>query len=204
MLEHVLGSRLKVRILRLMLMNPKRQYTLSEIANALKLSPGSVHFALRDLEQYRILYVNRVGRSKAYAMNDAHVVYPQLESVFKRESDAYRDVAAEFAARTQKQRIKNILLFGSVARGDTLTPGDIDILIVYKPGFDKKNMDGLVESMLDKYEALISPIYLSETEVKDKMKRFDSFILTVMDEGVVLYGDEKWLKRQEGRMPSNS
>jgi hypothetical protein len=58
--------------------------------------------------------------------------------------------------------------------------------------------------MLDKYEALISPIYLSETEVKDKMKRFDSFILTVMDEGVVLYGDEKWLKRQEGRMPSNS
>ena len=195
MLEYILGSRLKVRILRMMLKKPKRQYTLSEIAQSLGLSPGSVHFALKDLERYRVLYVRKFGRSKAFAINETHVLYPQLEKLFGKETYAYRDIARDFAARADMANVKNIILFGSVARGDTLTPGDIDILVVHRKGFERKGFDDLANNIMEEREVIISLIYLDESEVKDKIKRFDSFILTVIDEGVVLYGDEKWLKK---------
>jgi hypothetical protein len=37
-------------------------------------------------------------------------------------------------------------------------------------------------------------VYLSITEVKDRMRRADQFILNVLEEGGVLYGDAEWLK----------
>ena len=68
--------------------------------------------------------------------------------------------------------------------------------MIYKSGFDKKDIEALASKALDEHEVVVSPIYLSLSEVKEKMCKLDSFILRVLDEGVLLYGDEKWLKRQ--------
>jgi predicted nucleotidyltransferase len=195
MLEFIIGSKVKVKILRMMMNNVKREYTLQEIVKELGLSFGSAHPAMKELESRRIILSSRVGRSNAYRVNTSHVIFDELLRLFKREGNAYRDIAKELSAKADKTGIQNILLFGSVARGDTLEPGDIDVLIIHDKGFDKEHVKEVISEIEGRHDVHISPIYQTADEVRLKMKRLDNFIVTVLNECIVLYGDDKWLRQ---------
>ncbi|MFQ6127790.1 MAG: hypothetical protein ACE5QW_02660 [Thermoplasmata archaeon] len=50
-----------------------------------------------------------------------------------------------------------------------------------------------MRALLDKYDVEIVPTFLSITEVRDRLKKSDPFMMGILDEGKVLYGDAKWL-----------
>ena len=88
-----------------------------------------------------------------------------------------------------------IVLFGSVARGDFTEKSDIDVLISYKNERAKKQVRSLADKILDTYDVYIVPIFLTPKEIEERIKKFDNFIITVVNEGKLLYGVARWLKK---------
>jgi len=93
------------------------------------------------------------------------------------------EIAREFANAINSDKIINIILFGSVARGDDTKESDIDILIIsnHREDIDDKISDEIAWIMYDKQE-LISAHVISE-EIFNKTKNF-SFLTNVLKEGV--------------------
>ena len=97
-----------------------------------------------------------------------------------------RKIAEEFAQAISSNNIKEIILFGSVARGEDNTDSDIDLLIVIyndNPSFesmvDKKVVDFILET-----EEVISP-HVMTLEHFNKTKDY-SFLKNVMADGVTI------------------
>ena len=195
MLEHILGSKAKIKILRKICKNPNRDFTVDDISKETKIPYGTAHPAVHSLIRTRILNSKKVGHSTVVSFNNYHVLAQKIKELLNRESNAYIDIAKNFVKDVPKKGIKNIILFGSVAKGEILQPGDIDILIIYKRGFQKQNAEMTISQLMERFDVLISPIYISEKQLQERMEKFDSFILHVIDEGIVLYGDGKWLKK---------
>jgi predicted nucleotidyltransferase len=195
MLEHILGSKAKIKILRKICKNPNRDYTVDDISKAADIPYGTAHPAVHSLIRTRILNSKKTGHSTVVSFNNSHVLAPKLKELLNKESNAYVDIAKNLVEDVPKKGIKNIILFGSVARGDILDPGDIDLLIIKKRNFQKKETEKTIQKFMERWDIIISPLYLFEDLIQKKIKKFDSFILLVIDEGIVLYGDDKWLKK---------
>jgi predicted nucleotidyltransferase len=90
-----------------------------------------VHPALGSLVASRIVVVRKMGRSKLYRVNQRHVLYEKIRDLIHAERDGYLDIAKEFSEGLEKKHIRNIILIGSVARGDFTERSDIDVLVLY-------------------------------------------------------------------------
>jgi len=189
LVEKILGSKSKIRLLRIFYDNPEREFTLYELKKTFKLSTGTINPVLKSLVSSRALLSRRVGKSILYQLNSKNLIIKKILEIFDSERKLLLEKAKEFVKKLEKSDVLSIVLFGSVATGRVTELSDIDLVIVYKNeyGFVKNRVEKLAENFLDE-EILISPIILSKKEVKEMLNRYDSFILRVQDEGKVLYG----------------
>lgn len=96
-----------------------------------------------------------------------------------------RMVAQRFANNINSDLIKQIILYGSVARGDDTEDSDIDILIIssYEPEIRPKISEEIFNAIKD-YRELISANVISE-ELFNKTKDY-SFLTNVLKDGIIL------------------
>ncbi|MBC8520729.1 MAG: nucleotidyltransferase domain-containing protein [Methanomicrobia archaeon] len=100
-----------------------------------------------------------------------------------------KQIAKEFAREVTNMfgdEIENMILFGSVARGEDDAESDIDVLIIWY-GDSVKGWDKLEEIAFDffiRYKTLISIKLISPEEYKN-MENF-LFMKDVQEEGVVI------------------
>ncbi len=103
-----------------------------------------------------------------------------------------------FVNRIEKEKLKFIILYGSLSKGTYTQYSDIDVLCV----FDKE-FNNLKERFLISYkhsEGLVQPKTLSYEEFKNGLKSGNSFICSILQDGIILYNkipDEelkKWIK----------
>jgi predicted nucleotidyltransferase len=139
--------------------------------------------------------LRKMGRSKLYRVNKRHVLYKRVKDLILAERDSCLNIAREFSDGLKKEHIRNVILFGSVARGDFTERSDIDMLVIYSRTKPENAVLDRVEDLMDEYDITIVPVYLSVTEVRDRIRKADQFILNVLEEGQVLYGDAEWLGR---------
>lgn len=94
-------------------------------------------------------------------------------------------IAKEFAKSLASDKIKTIILFGSVARGEDTEYSDIDLLIVtdYWEELDNKISKMVGKIMIEK-DALISP-HIMDTYHYNTTQNY-SFLNNVFNDGVVL------------------
>lgn len=189
LVEKVLGSKAKIKLLRIFYTNSKREFTLYDFKRILKLSPGTVAPVLKSLVETRALLSRRAGKTILYQLNSNNLIIRKMVEIFDSEKSLLLQKAKQFTRRINKSNILSIILFGSVATGEITEMSDIDILVIYDKNYTsvKKNVDELTDKYLDE-EILISPIILSKKEVKNMLNNFDSFILRVENEGKILYG----------------
>lgn len=98
-------------------------------------------------------------------------------------------ISQEFANSVRKKlknHVKEIILFGSHARGDFTEGSDYDFLIVVdkRRKTDEKMLQDVGVEFLNNYDALISDILCDETEW-EKKKRFP-IGLNILKEGIWL------------------
>lgn len=94
-------------------------------------------------------------------------------------------IAKSFAKSIQTNKIKKIILFGSVARGEDNVESDIDILIVSSFRDEISNLiyDKVFEILMEKDEHISAHII---SEEKFNTKKHYSFLSNVLEEGVLI------------------
>ena len=60
---------------------------------------------------------------------------------------------------SEKKRINNVILFGSIARGDYDEESDVDIFINLKKESGKRKMEEVVDNSINKFEAKARETY---------------------------------------------
>jgi len=190
-----MGKKSNIKILRLFMNNNDREYCLDEIAKSTGVSCGTIHPSLNELLETRIITQRKVGRSPLYAINKNHILFHKIKELVNLEKKSLSTIAEEFVSSISKDNIKAIILFGSVARGEFTEKSDIDIIIVPKNKIAKEKIESLVDKLLDIYDVHVVPIFLTEKEIQERIKRFDNFIITIINEGRLLYGEAPWLKK---------
>ena len=190
-----MGKKSKEKILRFLINNNEQEYCLDDISKSTGMSCGTIYPALSELLETRILTQRKAGRSILYKINKNHTLFKKIKELIETEKNSLLNIAKEFTSNIPKNNISAIILFGSVARQDFTEKSDIDILIVYNANISKKQIAELVSNILKTYDVHIIPIFLTQNEIDKRIEKFDNFIITVIDEGRLLYGEASWQKK---------
>lgn len=194
-LEQILGSKVKTRVLRLLARQPEREFTLQEVALLTGLSHGSLHPALRRLSEVRAITARRVGRSTVYGLNRRHYLVPPIQVLFRQEARGLAVVAGRFVRDLDKRGIRLILLFGSAARGEASERSDVDLLVVTASAQARARVSAEAAALLQRTDTHVSLTFLTPREARERTRRLDPFLVTALDEGRRLWGDTRWLGR---------
>ncbi len=127
MLEKLLGSEARVKILNLFLLNAGSEYYLREIAQRTGLAVRSVQRTVRDLTDIAILHRERRGNLVYFRLNIENPIVPDLKAMFLK-TVGLGDLLRETLAGESK--IEAAFIYGSVAKGEESAGSDIDLAMI--------------------------------------------------------------------------
>jgi len=128
-------------------------------------------------------------------INPRHPLYEALASLFRDEALALATVAREFAEALPGGGLEAAVLFGSVAREEPSAGSDVDVLVVVDAPRRAAGVREVAASMLDRFDANVTPLVLTRGEVANRLQAFDPLLQTIASEGRLLRGRANWLGR---------
>ena len=192
LLENVVGSTTKVKILRLFYEYPNRAFTTREVIDNTRIGAGYGLKCLNSLEAAGLISMKKVGREKRYSLSTKSDFYPALNEMFSKEKAKYpkvshlhRGVIAEIAEKLNEEEI---VVFGSVAAGTATTDSDIDILVVSERPSDAKR---IIREIEEKNDIDIQPVLFTSEKLDEYAKRKDRLLRNVAREHIFVRGRDK-------------
>jgi predicted nucleotidyltransferase len=193
-----LFPRTRQAILTATLMDPAREWYLSDLARHIGVSPSSLQRELAGLVDAEILR-RRVDGNRVYYRAEAdNPIFGDLRGLLLRTA-GLKDVLAECLSEFQS-RIDVAFVYGSVARGDESASSDVDLMVIGVVGLSE-----LAPALKDAEARLLRPVnpsVHSAEEVAEKLRAGHHFLKTVMG-GAKLFivGGEDDLEAALGRTP---
>lgn len=127
-----------------MLGNPKRKYTIRELAKATHESYATTWRVVDLLHKLGALQEERIGASRVISLNLGSPLMIDLRLLHRIVPSPYRRAAVSFAQILGgRAGIREVILFGSAARGKESVGSDLDIAVVV----DQKTQDIETEVM---------------------------------------------------------
>jgi len=169
LLESIITSKARIRLLLRFFLNPSSRAYLREIASEFGGSTNAVRVELNRLVEAKLLKIEQHGRNKYYSANTEHSLFPELHSISRKMTGLHQihnffpDIGNLEAA----------YIAGDYARG--VDSGVIDLVLVGNLETDP------IHKLISKTEALINrrirALFLTQNELmkmdgklnKDKM-----------------------------------
>ena len=130
-LEIVLGSVVKIKILRTMFRFPEKTFTGRELASLIKdVSHMAVANSIKDLEDISLIDRRYHGNSNLFKLNKESYLFSILESLFKSEENTVNELKKQILNKIHD--VDMVVLFGSIAKKQEHMDSDIDLLVVTK------------------------------------------------------------------------
>ncbi len=140
----------------------------------------SVQQALRDLTSIGLIDTQRVGRAGVHTVNERHVAVPPLRALLDPIA-ALTTVIGEVA-----DGVRTVILFGSVARGQSDADSDIDLAVLAP-----KNWPGradLADNVRDRLGNRCEVLVFTPSEFAKAAARGEPVIADIMRDGIPLVG----------------
>lgn len=189
-LEEILGSRVKVKVLRLLFKFKPKTFTGRELAASTGLTHTGVRGALRELQAANLIKMEYHGRSNLITLNADSKVYDVLETLFSEEANTFYTFIRELK-REIPHGIVSCAVFGSVARGTEKQDSDVDVLFITD---DKETVQKFIEEKLQffirRYGNVITPYIMSKKEFV--RKRNTPFVKGVLESYKLVKGEDLW------------
>ena len=90
MLQKLLGSKIRVNVLTLFILNPKREYYAREIEREIKFNFEATRKELIKLEGLGLLKSRISGKQRYYSIQTKHVLFPEFKSMILKTVTAKR------------------------------------------------------------------------------------------------------------------
>lgn len=146
----------------------------------------STQLALERLVVTGVLSADRTSSATFYSVNTDHLLWPLIEQSLLLRGELFRRIG-DLAAGMDV----TIVVFGSVARGDSSPASDIDLLVV--SGATETGTDTLIDrlhELLPAWTGNAVQVYdVTVQELREKVRMEDPIIETWLAEALLLYGD---------------
>jgi predicted transcriptional regulator len=179
----------EMRFVLSVLKSPEAEYNASTMARHLGISPMGALKIARRLEKEGILVSRKLGKARFYGLNiGSSYVGQYVKFLLRRESERASPYVKAWISDIK--RIKNAdaaLLFGSVLKKHREAK-DIDVVFITSqrkfPGL-KKEVEALNQVTIQK----VHPIYQTEKDIKENIKKGDRPLLSAL-KGLVVFGED--------------
>lgn len=186
-MEEILDSSIQLRVVKLMVILPEKDFTGREIATLLGVSHSNVQRAMRILVDDGLVWKRRIGSADVFRTNKEHFLYEPLRNLFTMER-RLPDMIVKDLRSMLGDSILSIVVFGSYARGNAGRRSDFDVLVVAKdPNKASRNLPRLETNFLLKYQVPLSVKVLSPSDLRKRP--LPSYIQAASEEGILLFGD---------------
>jgi len=172
--------------LALLLLHPELSLHVREIGRLTGKAPGTMLRELKQLADAGVLSRKPVGNQVQFQANSACPIFEDLRNILKKTAgiaDVVRGALEPLA-----DRIQVAFVYGSIARGDERTGGDLDLMILGEAKFAE-----VVHALAAAREILrreINPNLYPMREFRKKVAAGDPFLKRVVaDKKIFLIGD---------------
>jgi len=182
MLEEILNSKPKVKILQVLSNKSEWIFSETEIAKEIKMPKATVHRALKVLrDQNIIIEFKKAGRVVLYRLNSGNYIVRELiEPVLKKDYEIIEKKVKEFSRKIKTPA--TILIFGSAAKNELKPTSDIDLAIITA---NKKKIENEVNEYkteyLEKEGIVFSTHIFDKSEFKKRYKKKDPLIRNIVN-----------------------
>ena len=163
----LITSKMRIRILMRLFLNPKRNAYLRELADEFKASPSHIKEELDQLKEANLLTSRKNGRQVLFSANPKHPVFDELHSMVK------KSLGMDQILESMIKRLGNLemaLLVDDYAEGkDT---GIIDLVLI--GDVDQGNLQDLTKKTERYINRKIRTLILTAEEYKKLMPNFDN------------------------------
>jgi predicted nucleotidyltransferase len=128
MLEALLGSKLRSKVLGWLFTHPDERYFVRQLTKLIKEDSTNVSRELSRLEQAGILVSTTEGKQKYYQANRQSPLFSELYGLIVKTAglaDVLREALAPLA-----EQIAFAFVYGSMASGEVNSASDIDLLVI--------------------------------------------------------------------------
>ena len=185
-LETLLGSKVKIKILRALFRFRAKTFTSRELAERVNVSHTAVLKSLGDLQGMNAIKIESHGTSNLISLNKESYLYNELERFFNFEHETLNLMIDEL--REMLPKTKSIALFGSIPIKKEKLNSDIDILVVTE---DKSGISELIaknqEYISRRFGNIVSAHIMTEQEFKKKKN--SPFVKDVLANHILIKGD---------------
>src|SRR2546425_6767014 len=128
-LEEVIGSPIRLRVAKLLVEHPTREFTGREVARILGVSHATVNQAMQRLSDAGLVYARVVGRATAHRVNAESYLHHVVKELLELERGLAEAIPNAIRERLQDVAV-SLIVFGSYARGDATRDSDLDLLVI--------------------------------------------------------------------------
>ncbi len=156
-------------VIDVLISRPARRFTIRELSHEAKTPYSTTWRLVQDLDSLGIVVSERLGGSRVLSLNQESPIVAELKSLASLELAPHRLAARDFAQRLARvPEVRQVILFGSVARGSEAATSDVDIAIVIqrKDSSVLDRIHGIAERVQDRTRMRIVPLFLSPSELK--------------------------------------
>ena len=177
MLELLIPSQTRVKLLTLFLLNPGKEYYIREIERMTNENYAAIHSELANLESLGLLTRQRRGKQIYFSVNQDFFLYHELQKIVLKTEGVGRTLRDQLR---DLQGISCIFIFGSFAAGKAGADSDIDLFIV-----GDVEEDLVLQAVLDAERTLqreINYTLMTDREYRDRQQKQDPFVMNVLRE----------------------
>jgi predicted nucleotidyltransferase len=177
LLEYLLGSRLRARLLGWLFSHPGERYFVRQLAGLLGEDSTNLSRELARLADLGLVTGSRDGQQKYFRINAEAPVFPELRGLVLKTSglgDLIRESLQPLAGR-----VRVALVFGSFAAGKADAASDVDLLVV-----GDVSLRELVEALSPIQNRLgreVNPVVYPVPEFREKLGQGHRFLSSVLE-----------------------
>ncbi len=184
------GTKAKAAVLQTLVRFPSKKWTGRELAQAAGISAPQAGEALAEFERQSLISRRIVGKSALWSLNHEHVLVRLLEPLARLPEKQKKVLLDEIKQTMDLRRVRQIRLFGSMARGEEEPSSDIDLLFIVKKAKDKERVrKASLEfdlRMAQRWGNVGSVLVFDRKEYESK--RALPLIQNIEREGITIYG----------------
>ena len=187
MLKNIFVSEVRVKILKLLLLNPTKQFHVRAIVRAVNAEINAVRRELDNLISVGLLKRRQSSNKIFYTVDVLHPYFPDLVSLFAKDDG----VGAEIIKKQKKLgNIVFAVLSRAYLRGRQSSALDVDLFIVGK--LDQSEFDKIIKEQEVATGREINYSVMDEEEFNYRKRTSDQFVTKVLSQSrAMLIGDEE-------------
>lgn len=187
MLNNIFISEVRVKILKLLLLNPKRSYHVRGIVRAVGAEINAVRRELENLFNINLITRRQSSNRIYYQTNTDHPFYSDLLSLVAKEAGVG---AVVLEKQNQLGDIEFVALSLEFLRGRKSTALDVDLFFV--GDINMKELENAISDEEKKSEKEINFSVMSSEEFRNRKRTNDQFVMRFLTQGrTMLIGDDK-------------